>query len=142
MRMPAILSTYAVPGDDPSRPADAVATASTMRPFRRLSGRPSSSVSPAAVETPMKVDSESNRSVKRIATIEGSSDHCSAPVMSSARTVDEKSGRLRICAGAVSKPRPHASPDTTAMAVRNASGFLRCVMKAATRMPSSRNAAL
>ena len=89
-----MLSTYAVPGDVPASPAPSVASASTIRPRRRLIGRPSSSVSPDAVATPMNVDSESNRSVKRIATIAGSSASLSAPRMSSARNADEKSGAL------------------------------------------------
>ena len=42
----------------------------------------------------MKVDSESNRSVNRIATIAGSSESFSAPRISSARNDDEKSGAL------------------------------------------------
>ena len=94
MRMPAMLSTYAVPGDVPARPEPSVASASTMRPRRRLIGRPSGSVRPAALATPMNVDSESKRSVKRIATIAGSSAILSAPRMSSARNADEKSGAL------------------------------------------------
>ena len=71
MLMPAMLSMYAVPGDVPASPAPSVATASTMRPSRRLRGLPSSSTSPAACETPMKVEIESNRSVKRIARWRG-----------------------------------------------------------------------
>ena len=73
-RMPAMLSTKAVPDDVPARPAPSVAHASTIRPRRRFSGRPSGSVSPAALATPMNVDSESKRSVNRIATMAGSSD--------------------------------------------------------------------
>ena len=89
-----MLSTYAVPGDVPARPDASVATASTISPRRRLIGRPSASVRPAALATPMNVDSESNRSVKRIATIAGSSASLSAPRTSSARNADEKSGAL------------------------------------------------
>ena len=69
-----MLSTYAVPGDVPASPEPSVASASTIRPRRRLMGRPSASVRPAAVATPMNVESESNRSVKKIATIDGSSE--------------------------------------------------------------------
>ena len=99
IRMPAMLSTYAVPGDVPASPDVSVATASTIRPRRRLIGRPSASVRPAALATPMNVDSESNRSVNRIATIAGSSDSFSAPRMSSARNADEKSGALTSVSG-------------------------------------------
>src|SRR5262245_28297634 len=63
-RMPAMLSTKAVPDDVPASPAPNVAHASTMRPRRRFSGWPSGSVSPAALATPMNVDRESKRSVK------------------------------------------------------------------------------
>ena len=74
-----MLSTYAVPGDVPARPDPSVATASTIKPRRRLIGRPSASVRPDAFATPMNVESESNRSVKRIAKIGGSSARFSAP---------------------------------------------------------------
>jgi hypothetical protein len=79
MRIPAMLSTYAVPGELPARPAPNVAKASTISPRRRLIGLPSGAVRPAARETPMNVESESKRSVKRIEMMAGSSASCSAP---------------------------------------------------------------
>ena len=103
-----MLSTKAVPDDVPARPAPNVAHASTIRPRRRLSGRPSGSVSPAALATPMNVDSESNRSVNRIATMAGSSDQRSASMTSSLRKTDEKSGalvELRRRRGEAEEPR-------------------------------------
>jgi len=100
-RMPAMLSTNAVPDDVPARPAPNVAHASTIRPRRRLSGRPSGSVSPAALATPMNVDRESKRSVNRIATMAGSSDQRSASTTSSLRKTEEKSGWLVRCSGGV-----------------------------------------
>ena len=79
MRMPAMLSTYAVPEDVPARPAPSVASESTMSPRLRLSGRPSGSVSPDALATPMNVDSESKRSVKRMETMAGRSASLERP---------------------------------------------------------------
>ena len=99
MRMPAMLSTYAVPGELPARPAPSVANASTMSPRRRLSGLPSRSVSPAACETPMNVESESKRSVNRMATMDGTSAGRSAPRISSLRNMDEKLGALTARSG-------------------------------------------
>ena len=141
MRMPAMLSTYAVPGDEPARPDVNVATASTIKPRRRLIGRPRSSVSPEALATPMNVDSESKRSVNRIARIAGSSASRSAPRMSSARNADEKSGALTSFSGGAAYRRIHASAVTAKIAERNASGLLRRISAAAMRMPSRRNAA-
>ena len=91
MRMPAMLSTYAVPGELPASPAPSVAMESTIRPRRKLSGRPFSSVSPEAVATPMNVDNESNRSVNRMATIAGISDSRNAP-----RECEREKGRLKV----------------------------------------------
>ena len=67
------------PTSVPASPAPSVANESTISPRRRLIGRPSRSVNPAAVATPMKVESESKRSVKRIVIIAGSSAGLSAP---------------------------------------------------------------
>ena len=89
----------------------------------------------------MKVESESNRSVKRMATIDGHSDNRSAPHRSSRNMVDDRSGRLRMLAGGLSNPSVHAAAVTTPMADRNASGFFRCVRYAATSRPTSRKAA-
>src|SRR5262249_13219250 len=99
IRIPAMLSTYAVPADVPASPARNVANASTIRRRRRVKGVPSGSITPAAVETPMNVDSESNRSVKRIEIIAGSSAGRSAEKTSSLRKALEKSGRLTTRCG-------------------------------------------
>src|SRR3954454_11261025 len=109
IRIPAMLSTYAVPGDVPARPDVSVASASTISPRRRLIGRPSASVKPAALATPMNVESESKRSVKKIATIDGSSATFTAPRISSASSADEKSGALTTCSGAFAYPNTHAA---------------------------------
>src|SRR5439155_7587921 len=77
--MPAALSMYAVPDDVPASPAPSVASASTMRPSLRFLGSPLESKRPQACETPTKVESESNRSVMRIATTAGQSFGESAP---------------------------------------------------------------
>ena len=89
----------------------------------------------------MNVESESKRSVNRIARIDGSSASLIAPRMSSARNADEKSGALVNRSGRVASPSAHASAVTEKIAARNASGFCRRISAAATRMPSSRNAA-
>ncbi len=140
IRMPAMLSTYAVPDDVPASPATKVANASTMRPRRRLSGRPSASVRPAAVATPMKVESESNRSVNRIETIAGSRPGRSAPNTSSFNATEEKSGRLTTCSGGFAYPSAHASSVTATIDARKASGLSRRISTTAMTRPSSRSA--
>jgi len=99
IRIPAMLSTYAVPGEVPTSPAPNVAHASTIKPCLRFIGLPPGSTRPAALATPMNVESESKRSVNRIVTIAGASDSCSAPTTSSFRKTDEKSGKLTSRSG-------------------------------------------
>ena len=132
-----MLSTYAVPGELPARPAPSVAHASTISPRRRLIGCPSGSVRPAAFATPMKVDNESNRSVNMIAIMAGRSASWSAPTTSSSRNTDEKSGAPTICRGSWAYPSVQASAVTTKMAARNASGLSRRIRAAPTTRPSS-----
>ncbi len=88
--MPAMLSIYAVPGDDPNNPALNVANESTTSPRCRFFGSPFSSSSPAACDTPINVDNEDNeskRSVNIIAMIVGSRLSFNAPKMSSLNIV-------------------------------------------------------
>ena len=99
IRMPAMLSTYAVPEELPKSPAPSVANESTINPCRRFLGSPFSSTSCAACATPMNVDSESNRSVSMTVTMAGTSDHLSAPQISSFRNTLVKSGALNHDAG-------------------------------------------
>ena len=77
-RIPAMLSTNAVPGRCASEAraergprVDDQAAPEIERPAIRIG-------QPCALATPMNVDSESKRSVKRIATMAGSSASCSA----------------------------------------------------------------
>src|ERR1051326_63573 len=93
--MPAILSIYAVPDDDPARPAPKVASESTIKPCFRLRGFPSSSRRLAACATPMNVEIESKRSVKSMPVIAGSSESLSAPKMSNFKNTVRKSGDYR-----------------------------------------------
>ena len=113
-----MLSTYAVPDELPNSPAPSVAHASTIRPSRRRIGCPRSSVSSAACATPMNVEIESNRSVISTVTMAGASDQRSAPMTSSFRNTDEKSGALSHCAGSSTQPPTHAAAVTTAMPAR------------------------
>src|SRR5262245_54167028 len=113
MRMPAMLSAYAVPGELPKSAEATIATASTIKPRRRLFGLPLASRRLPAWATPMKVDSESNRQVIRTVTIAGTIVHCNAPTISSCRNEEEKSGALTHDAGATTQPPAHAAIVTT-----------------------------
>ena len=62
----------------------------------------------AAWATPMNVEIESKRSVKRMPIIAGSSDNFRAPKMSNLRNTVLKSGGVKICSGAVISPAAHA----------------------------------
>ncbi len=98
-----------------------MANASTIKPCFKFFGLPSSSSIPEACETPMKVEIESKRSVKRIEMIAGRSESFSAPRTSSFRKTLPKSGALKNFSGAFTKPASHATIVTRMMPERNAS---------------------
>src|SRR5882762_8587842 len=88
----------------------------------------------------MKVEMESNKSVKRIEMIEGNRASLNAPRMSSLKKTLLKSGRLRKFAGAFTRQRAQAVIVTTVIARRNANGLFRDIRKteiASPRMVSS-----
>ena len=121
--IPAALSIYAVPGEVPKSPAPRVASASTMSPCLSLSGCPRESTMPAAWETPTKVESESNKSVRKIETIAGISAGRSAPSRSSLNNTELKSGRLSGEEGKLTSPMIAAIAVTPKIAARNAKGL-------------------
>src|SRR5262245_64704473 len=77
----------------------------------------------------MKVEIESNKSVNRIAMIEGARLNFSAPKISSLRNTVLKSGRLSRRGGDTTKPKAHAIAVTTTMVVKKANGFRRDIRK-------------
>ena len=66
----------------------------------------------------MNVDNESKRSVISTVTMAGASDQRKAPVISSRRKAEEKSGGLTHRAGASTHPPLHAAAVTTKMPAR------------------------
>src|ERR1043165_733136 len=76
------------------------------------------------------------KSVKRIAMIEGSRLNFKAPSTSSFRKTLLKSGRLKICGGAVTDPTAHAINVIKTIVTRKAKGFLRDIRKIETATPT------
>src|ERR1043166_1733426 len=77
----------------------------------------------------MNVEIESNRSVNRIAMIDGTRLNFSAAKISSLRNTVLKSGRLSMRGGADTKPNAHAIAVTTTIVARKANGFRRDIRK-------------
>ena len=108
----------------------------------RLSGRPSARSGLTALATPMNVDSESKRSVKRI-----DDDRRQQRQLQRADDVElQKRGReVRRADDALRRhrvaERPGAGGDERRSTARNASGLLRRWSMTATSTPTSRNAA-
>src|SRR5258708_17719254 len=89
----------------------------------------------------MKVEMESNKSVKRIETIEGTRASFKAPKISSLKKTLLKSGRLKICEGVLTRPRVQAIMVTVAIARIKAKGFFLDIRNDATAIPRIVNSA-
>src|ERR1051325_281064 len=84
----------------------------------------------------MKVEIESNKSVKRIAMIDGNRLNFKAPIASSFRKTLLKSGRVKTFGGAGTDPTAQAISVIKTIVTRKANGFLRDIRKIETATPA------
>src|SRR5256886_4857168 len=84
----------------------------------------------------MNVEMESNRSVKRIAMIDGNKLSFKAPSTSSLEKALLESGKLRRFGGDTTNARAHANSVTITMVARKAKGLFREIRN--TEMPTPR----
>lgn len=103
--IPAMLSKYGVPEEEPKSGAKREAKASTIRPCFIARGLPVSSSKFVLCATPTKVSRESKKSVKKSDRIIGKKDNFHAPQISNLKNTSVKFGKANQEDGFVNSPK-------------------------------------